>query len=380
MTDQSAARDSPGTTAFRAEVYLPFDPARPVEGTVEAAASALVLAAAGERLEIAPAAVTLALGGHNRERVVLEGAVAAGSPRAGERVYLQCPDPAFLAHLADRGPVELRADAARLLRRGRASSRRWRYFLVASLVALFVIPLLFFLFLDALVERTVTGIPVTWENALGETLFASMTAGRTRAPEQEAAVVKAAFERLRDRAAPRGYAFEYAVLESPEVNAFALPGGKFVVFTGLLAKAGRPEEVAGVLAHEFQHAVLRHSLQKMVRAAGLHAVLALLVGDLEGLGGLIRDAGVQIQELSYGREQELEADLTAIDLLAAAGIDPAGLPDFFDRLSAKAGAAAGGGQALTLLSTHPASAERSAALRAAIAQRGAVRFAPLRVP
>ena len=81
-----------------------------------------------------------------------------------------------------------------------------------------------------------------------------------------------------------------------------------------------------MLAHEFQHAVLRHSLQRMVRAAGLQAVLALLVGDLEGLGGVIRNAGLQIQELSYGRDQEREADLAAIDLLARAGIDPAGPP------------------------------------------------------
>ena len=222
-------------------------------------------------------------------------------------------------------------------------SRRWRIFLIAAAAAVVVGTSLLYLFLDAVVKRAVSSIPIAWENRLGESLFAAMTAGRPRAPEKDAAVVKAAFERLRAHATSPGYEFEYAVLESPEVNAFALPGGKFVVFTGLLAKAGRPEEVAGVLAHEFQHAVLRHSLQKMVRAAGLRAVLALLIGDLDGLGGVVRDAGVQIQELSYGRDQEREADFTAVDLLAAAGIDPTGLPDFFDRLAAQAGAAGGRG-------------------------------------
>jgi predicted Zn-dependent protease len=209
-----------------------------------------------------------------------------------------------------------------------------------------------------------------------------MTAGRARAAPQDAAVVQAAFERLRPHAASPGYEFEYAVLESPDVNAFALPGGKFVVFTGLVAQARRPEEVAGVLAHEFQHALLRHSLQRMVRAAGLRAVLALVAGDLEGLGAVVLDAGVQIRELSYGRDQEREADLAAIDLLAAAGIDPAGLPDFFERLAAKEAAPGGGagGKALTLLSTHPASLERSTLLRAAIAKRGAARYEPLLVP
>ena len=349
---------------------------------MEAFTTGVVVTAAGERLELAAGTATLALGGHNGERVIVEGQIAGGSPRAGQRIYLQCPDPAFLAHLAARGPSRLRADAARLARQGRALARRWRVLLLAAAAVAIVGVSLLSLFPGAAVRRGVSGIPIAWEKTLGESLFAAMTARQTRATGEAAAVVQAAFERLRARAASPGYEFEYAVLESPAVNAFALPGGKFVVFTGLIAKAGRPEEVAGVLAHEFQHAILRHSLQKMVRAAGFQAILALLLGDLEGLGGMILDAGLQIQELSYGREQEREADLGAVDLLARAGIDPAGLPDFFDRLAAKEGGASGeaGGAALTLLSTHPPSAERSAALRSAIASRGHARYEPLRAP
>ena len=324
---------------------------------------------------------SLALGGHNGEFAVIEGDIAGGAPRAGEHVYLQCPDRRSLR----ASPDMVRRSCARTQRgspgRGRRS-RRWRIALGAAIVAVVAGATLLCLFLDSAVKRGVADIPIAWETRLGESLFAAMTAGQTRATGKEAAVVQAAFERLRDHAASPGYEFEYAVLESPEVNAFALPGGKFVVFTGLLGKADRPEEVAGVLAHEFQHAALRHSLQKMVRAAGLQAVLALSIGDLEGLGGLVRDAGLQIQELSYGRDQEREADLAAVDLLARAAIDPAGLPEFFDRLAAAEGVAGGaaGAQALALLATHPASAERSAALRAAIARLGPARYRPLLVP
>jgi len=382
MADPTIALDRSGIVAFRAEVFLPFDRTRSTGGSLEAAANALVVTARGERLELAPGSATIALGGHNAERVVVEGVVAAGSPRAGERVYLQCPDHAPLARIAAHGPPELRSRAALLSRKGRTASRRWRIFFIAIVAAVVVGASLLYLCLDTVVKRAVSSIPIAWERRLGESLFATMTAGRPRAPEKDAAVVKAAFERLRAHLASPAYEFEYAVLVSPEVNAFALPGGKFVVFTGLLANAGRPEEVAGVLAHEFEHAVLRHGLQKMVRAAGLQAVLALLVGDLEGLGGAVRAAGVQIQELSYGRDQEREADLAAIDRLAGAGIDPAGLPDFFDRLAAQQGESrsGAGGKALTLLSTHPASTERSAALRAAIARRGSARYEPLLVP
>jgi Zn-dependent protease with chaperone function len=382
MTDPTTAYDRSGIAVFRAEVFLPFDRARSVGGWVETSANTLVVTARGERFELAPGSTTITLGGHNGERVVVESEIATGSPRAGERLYLQCPDHSLLAHLAAHGPPELRARAAQLSRKGRAVSRRWLIFLIVAAVMVVVGASLLYLFLDVVVKRAVSRIPIAWENRLGESLFSAMTAGRPRAQEKDAAVVKAAFERLRAHTTSPGYEFEYAVLESPEVNAFALPGGKFIVLSGLLAKAGRPEEVAGVLGHEFEHAVLRHSLQKMVRAAGLQAVLALLVGDLEGLGGAVRDAGVQIQELSYGRDQEREADLAAIDLLANAGIDPAGLPDFFDRLAAQQGGSGSGtgGKALTLLSTHPASTERSAALRAAIARRSSARYEPLLVP
>lgn len=382
MANRAPAYDRGESASFRVEVYLPFNPTRPVSGSLEAHPAALVVTAAGERFELAPGPTAFALGGHNRERVVVEGAIAAGSPRAGERVYLQCPDPSLLLHLATNGPAELRAAAARLSRSGKAVTRRWRLLLIAAVATAVGSASLLYFGLDAFVRRAASGIPIAWENALGESLFAAMTAARPRASEKDAAVVRAAFDRLRAHAASPGCAFEFAVLESPEVNAFALPGCKFVVFTGLLAKAGRPEETAGVLGHEFQHAVLRHSLQRMVRAAGLRAVLALLVGDLEGLGGLVRNAGLQVQELSYGRDQEREADLAAVELLARAGIDPAGLPDFFDRLAADEGGAGerGPGNALSLLSTHPASAERSAALRAAIARRGAARYQPLLVP
>jgi Zn-dependent protease with chaperone function len=382
MANQAVTHEQRGGASFGAEVFLPFDRARPVAGSVAVSATALQVPAGGEQLELAAGSATLALGGHNGERVVVEGAVAPGSPRAGERVYLQCRDHALLALLAAQGPPELRATAARLLRSGRALVRRWRIFGIAAIVAAVGGVTLLYFGLDTLVKRAVAGIPIAWENTLGESLFAAMTAGQPQAKDKDAAVVKVAFERLKTRAAAPGCEFEYAALESPAVNAFALPGCKLVVFTGLLAKAGRPEEVAGVLAHEFQHAVLRHSLQKMVRAAGLRAVLALFVGDLEGLGGLVRSAGLQIQELSYGREQEREADLSAIDLLARSGIDPAGLPDFFDRLAAMEDGlgGGGGGKALSLLSTHPASAERSAALRAVIARRGSARYEPLPAP
>lgn len=224
MINQADSPDHRGSAPFNAEVFLPFDPARPVAGVVQTTATTLVVTVAGERLELETGSTSLALGGHNGERVVVEGAVGPGSPRAGERVYLQCPDRSLLALLAGHGPPDVRAGARRLLRSGRAVSRRWRVLLIAVVVAAIGAAAILFFSLDALVKRAVSGIPIAWESALGESLFAAMTAGRPAATAQDAAVVQAAFERLLAHAAAPGCDFEYAVLESPEVNAFARRG------------------------------------------------------------------------------------------------------------------------------------------------------------
>jgi Zn-dependent protease with chaperone function len=72
------------------------------------------------------------------------------------------------------------------------------------------------------------------------------------------------------------YHVRLLVADSPVVNAFAAPGGRIVVFRGLLEKTGRPEELAGVLAHEMQHVVLRHPLEAILRQISLRALAAVL--------------------------------------------------------------------------------------------------------
>ena len=156
--------------------------------------------------------------------------------------------------------------------------------------------------------------------------------------------------------------------DSPDVNAFALPGGYIFVNYGLIEKAATPEEVAGVLAHEIQHVLKRHGLKNVVGRAGLGLILGLLLGDLEGLGGLIIGASSELAALSFSREQEEEADALGLELLYAANIDPSGLPSFFEKLSAEQESK---GTALpSFLSTHPDTTERIRVLTAEIESRG----------
>jgi Zn-dependent protease with chaperone function len=377
-------RGADSAAGFPATVFPGGDAVRQISATVLDTPERLVLEVDGAVLALDPAQVALSLAGHNDSRVAIEAHLAPGSWRGGEQIYAQVDGAAFLAHLAAHGPPPLRAAAESLQRKRRASSRRWRL-LFAALVAVPAVGIgLTIRFSDALVARAVAGVPLSWEIAIGESAFLGATAGLPPAPARETAVVDAVFARLLPHVAQTGYPFAWKVVDVPQVNAFALPGGKVVVFSGLVREAARPEELAGVLAHEIEHAVLRHSLQKMVRGAGIRAVAGLLFGDLGGAAGAIGEAGVGLQELSYDRDQERAADLAAIELLDRAGIDPAGLPELFGRLAAAAGggdtSTPAAGKALSLLSTHPASAERSRDLRRRIAELGPRSYQALVVP
>lgn len=163
------------------------------------------------------------------------------------------------------------------------------------------------------------------------------------------------------------FPFEFRVVEDPSVNAFALPGGYVTVNSGLLAEAATGEEVAGVLGHEIQHALLRHGTKRILREIGGSVALAIVLGgsDLHEIGQL----GSRMTGLTYDRGQEAEADKEGVKLLTAAGIDASGLAVFFERL---------GKEGMTppeFLSTHPDPGNRAAEIRK-MAQGKATRTLP----
>ncbi len=224
--------------------------------------------------------------------------------------------------------------------------------------------------LPRLAGWTAARIPVSWEEALGDRAFEELSevfsAVQRDAPKFcETAAGRAALDRLTARlagsfsgpaaaqaAAP--YRFRVHVLDIEMANAFALPGGRVVLFRGLIEDAGDSAEVAGVLAHEIGHVTRRHGTQAILRSLGLEVLFGLMLGELgEGLFGGI---GASLLSLSYSREAEAEADRVALALLGETGIGTEGLSAFFTRL------AEGGPElpaALQLLSTHPSHEARA---------------------
>jgi Zn-dependent protease with chaperone function len=220
-----------------------------------------------------------------------------------------------------------------------------------------------FIGLPRAAEPVAALMPLSWEEALGKQVVGGFAAHNKFCNRSTGG---AALDRLTDRLAATidsRYSFRVAVADAGPVNAFAAPGGYIVLYRGLLESAGSSDEVAGVLAHEIGHVVARHGTESIVRAAGLAAMVQLLLGDPSGLLGIGVAGGEMLLSLTYSREDEAEADAIAVSMLNAAGIGTAGFANFLQR-TARTKETAGGDSGMGFLSTHPRSAERAAAVGA----------------
>ncbi|WP_172327059.1 M48 family metallopeptidase [Mangrovicoccus sp. HB161399] len=159
-----------------------------------------------------------------------------------------------------------------------------------------------------------------------------------------------------------------SVMNADAVNAFAAPGGEVVVMSGLIDAADSAEEVAAVLAHEIGHVAHRDPTRLALRSAGSAAVLGLVVGDVVGAAA-VAAASRALLDAHYARGAETAADAFAAERLAAAGVSPAALATFFERLAAESPGSPG---VLGLFASHPALESRSRAARGA-AERAADR-------
>jgi hypothetical protein len=248
-------------------------------------------------------------------------------------------------------------------RKARGVERRFKLWW-AALGALALLPVLALVLLAMrggdVVDWAVRQIPHAQEAKLGDLVLAQ-TRAQTRVIDSGPAVdaVKYMGERLTPGTLHR---YRWLVVDKNEMNAFAAPGGVVVVYSGLLKGTDTPEEAAGVIAHEVAHAELRHGLQGMVKSMGLRAGAAVLLGDWSG--AVLSEATTSLLEMKFSREAETQADAEGLRRLVAAKINPEGMARFMDKLAAQSE----GGTPPALLSTHPASAERAAQLRALSAQ------------
>ena len=167
-------------------------------------------------------------------------------------------------------------------------------------------------------------------------------------------------------AANSGFPFTFTLLNYKQVNAFALPGGPTFVFTGLLKASDSESELAGVLAHEISHVVLRHGTSRASKA-NLVAAPARVIGFLNSftlIGQLVNvglGAALDGIFLKNSREDESEADALGAHIMSEAGYDPVALARFFEKLEKQ-----GGPGVPEFLSDHPTPGNRVEAVEAEV--------------
>lgn len=167
-----------------------------------------------------------------------------------------------------------------------------------------------------------------------------------------------------------GFEWRFALVDSPEVNAWMLPGGKSAVYTGLLGVATTDDELAVVMGHEAAHAIARHGAERISRG-----MAAQLILGAAGASGEVDPRLVEITAVAYGalgetafsRGEESEADRIGLLIAADAGYDPRAATGFWRKMGA-----IGGGRPPELLSTHPSDETRARRLEALMPEAVAV--------
>ncbi len=188
-------------------------------------------------------------------------------------------------------------------------------------------------------------------------------------------LVKQVDEEAKAKGASIPYQFDFHVLADPEtVNAFALPGGQIFITVGLLKRLKSEDQLAGVLGHEVGHVVHRHSAQQMAKSdffQGLVGAVATATTNGYGMGGgQIAQYVAQIQEMKFGRNDELQSDEFGVRYMLKSGYNPNAMIEVMEIL-----AEAGGGQKRDeFMSSHPSPENRIAKIKEHIAKYGGGKY------
>jgi len=160
------------------------------------------------------------------------------------------------------------------------------------------------------------------------------------------------------RADAAGWNWQFNVKKTPELNAYCMPGGRIMVYSGLIEKLDVSDaELATVIGHEIAHALREHTRERVSRAYAQQMVLAgaaAVTGVSEGTANLANMVAEVTFQLPFSRAQESEADTIGLELMARAGYDPHAAVTLWNKMAN----ASEGGAPPKFLSTHPAARER----------------------
>jgi Zn-dependent protease with chaperone function len=217
--------------------------------------------------------------------------------------------------------------------------------------------LLYILIVPWLSEKMAGRVAAKTEQKLGDAVYNAMN---LQAQEDTAAsrVLNQFFKQM---AIPSAYDIRISVIKEGVVNAFALPGGRIVVYSALLHKINTYPELAALLSHEFTHVNNKHSTKSIFRKLGSKVFIGLLFGRFGSVASVLIHHADDLKSLKYSRSLEKEADMEGLALLTKRNIDAAGFTGLFTHLKE----AVPKGAMPAFLASHPDIDKRIAYIKAA---------------
>lgn len=186
---------------------------------------------------------------------------------------------------------------------------------------------------------------------MSEPLFASLDIDTAKSAELNLFFKKVGFK--------SEYPVELFVCEDKVVNAFAIPGGKIVVYQGILDAFETWEELAAVLGHELAHVEKRHSLKQMSRNLSTYLVFSIMTSDASGVTAVFLENAFTLKDMSNSRSMETEADDIGFQYLKDLSVNPQGMVDLFKALQVESPELGENMEKLTkIMSTHPLTQDR----------------------
>ena len=249
----------------------------------------------------------------------------SGPNTISEAVMIEDPDFLHVAHQVAPGAL------GNVWNQPHKRSLRYVLMIMACII---LPPLIFAIWvyaIPAMTDAVADQVPTDWEEKLGQDYFQTLFQDSIEEPNpQVRKALDVMAERLLTAVPDQPYHFKIYVHPSKLVNALALPGGTIVVFQGLINITETPEELAGVLAHEFQHVLKRHSTRGIIRSEAINIFATMISGD--SMMNVILQAGGMMEFLRYNRKLESQADAEGMKMLLASQIDPKGMIRIFEKL------------------------------------------------
>jgi predicted Zn-dependent protease len=223
---------------------------------------------------------------------------------------------------------------------------------VHVLLALLIIGFCFgtyFYFIPYIAESAVSLLPRSFDKKVGDMAFEQSITGE----EIDSAATLTMNEYLKKMMPDEYKNYHLNVVKSDELNAFALPNGEIVIYSKMLRHIKTDDELSGLLSHEISHVTNRHSMRLLCKSLSGYLLLSVMMNDVNGLMTIILDNAHNLQQLSFSRTYEEEADISGLKLLEQYKINPKGMIDLFEILQKEHSVNIPG-----FLSTHPVTSDR----------------------